>query len=80
MSMSNVTLKIDAMLRPWRYCTFNSWLTLGEHKRGIDHPCSVTTRGRPITTLGLMATMLRALFEGLTYAPIQDLITIVGEL
>ena len=39
------------------------------------------TRGRLITTFGPMATMLRGfIFEGLTYAPIRDLIAVVGGL
>ena len=55
---------------------------LGELKRGIDHPCFGMTRGRPITTFGPMATMLCGfIFEGLTtYAPIHDLIAVVGGL
>jgi hypothetical protein len=58
MSTSNVMLKIYAMLRLGAIALLIT-VTLGEHKRGIDHPCLVTTWGRPITTLGPMATMLR---------------------
>jgi hypothetical protein len=64
---------------PWRYCNCSYLVkTLGELKRGIDHPCFGITRGRLITTFGPMATMLCGfIFEGLTYAPIRNLIAVV---
>ena len=72
----------ECNVAPWRYCNCSYLVkTLGELKRGIDHPCFGMTWGRPIMTFGPMATMLRGfIFEGLTYAPIHDLIAAVGGL
>ena len=66
----------------WRYCNcLYLVLTLGELKRGIDHPCFGITRGRLITTFGPMATMLCGfIFEGLTCDPTRNLITVLGGL
>jgi hypothetical protein len=68
-------------LRLCTIATVRTWSTLGELKRGIDHPCFGMTRGRPITTLGPMATMLCGfIFERLMYAPSRNLIAVVGGL
>ena len=82
-----------ATVRTWSKCLGSSkegliipvlgWLGgLGELKRGIDHPCFGMTWGTLKTTFGPMATMLCGfIFEGLTtYAPIHDLIAVVGGL
>jgi hypothetical protein len=72
---------MNVMLRLCTIATVRTWSTLGELKRGIDHPCFGMTRGRPITTFGPMATMLHGfIFEGLMYAPIHNLIAVVGGL
>ena len=71
-----VKFDMNAMLRLGAIATVRTWSTLGELKRGIDHPCFGMTRGRPITTLGPMATMLR----GFILAPIRDLIVVDGGL
>ena len=81
--MHDVYVKFDmnVMLRLCAIATVRTWSTLRELKRGIDHPCFGMTRGRPITTFGPMATMLHGfIFEGLMYAPIRDLIAVVGGL
>ena len=81
--MHDVYVKFDmnVMLRLCTIATVRTWSTLGELKRGIDHPCFGMTRGRPITTFGPMATMLHGfIFEGLMYAPIRNLIAVVGGL
>ena len=76
-----VKFDMNAMLRIGAIATVRTWSTLGELKRGIDHPCFGMTRGRLITTFGPMATILRGfIFEGLTYAPIRNLIAVVGGL
>ena len=76
-----VKFDMNAMLRLGAIATVCTWSMFGELKKGIDHPCFGMTRGRPITTFGPMATMLCGfIFEGLTYAPIRDLIAVVGGL
>jgi hypothetical protein len=67
---------------PWRYCNCSYLVKmLGELKKWIDHPCFGMARGRPIMTFGPIATMLCGfIFEGLMYAPIRNLIAVVGGL
>ena len=76
-----VKCDMNAMLRLGAIATVCTWSMFGELKKGIDHPCFGMTRGRPITTFGPMATMVRGfIFEGLMYAPIRNLIAVVGGL
>ncbi len=65
---------------PWRYRTVNNWLTLGEHKRGIDHPCWWRLGGDLYQHWGQWQQCCMAVFEGFMYAPIRNLIAIVGGL
>ena len=76
-----VKFDMNSMLRLGAIATVCTWSMFGELKKGIDHPCCGMTRGRPITILGPMATMLRGfILERIMYAPIRDLIVVDGGL